>query len=165
MNKNIFGMSKDQWGDYKSSIVDAIIEGLSQPSNRDLLFAVVQHGLTDNGSFMFTFNSHEPMDFDQWLFVHQQLEAMMSAIAEAVGKAREADYRTYEEQYEEYLANNNKDSRLDMSQSQRFEAIIATLDNGWSGSFYGHIMRKTQMALQELLPPPSKTIFLPPVSE
>jgi len=128
--------------------VQGIVRKLSEPQNRDLLSKVMGH-IGENDSFMFTFEQHEKVDFDTFCALDHQLDAFIKAIGEAMGEEFDEDFRSMSDRYDEYLAKES-DAKLSKEQTQRFNAILDLFDDGWSGSYAGHIMRRVQAYLNKV---------------
>ena len=128
---------------------EPIIRELLKPENRDLLFAVMQLSGDDaEQSFMYGFTYTELPDFDtfaEWIHTFDVQLAPKLGI--------EPDYRSMSERYDEYLARieqRNDRVSLNKEQTDRFEALVNQFDNGWSGAYYGVLMRHVQHRLRQM---------------
>lgn len=128
---------------------ELIIRELFKPQNRDLLFAVLQIGDEDAAqSFMFGFTQRQTVDFDTFASMTHLLDVQLSPELEL-----EPDHRSMSERYDEYLAlidQHNDRVSLTESQTTRFNALVDQFDNGWSGAYYGILMRRVQGHLRRM---------------
>jgi|SRR5579864_397881 len=133
----------------QQQLVAKVIAELSKPENRDLLLAVVSHTGKDD-SFMFTFSQPKRMDFDEFSAMTHLLDGQLPGLMTAMGVTDfQEDFRSMSERYDEYLVRLN-DHRLNESQSARFSAAVDQFDDGWSGAYYGMMMRSVQSELHRM---------------
>lgn len=130
--------------------IDGIIYQLSQPQNRDLLGSVIGH-IGKDDSFMFTFSANEhTLDFDAFVNTEHQLDAIVKSLQKAEGVEATEDFRSMSERYDEYLITSDH-AALNLTQSERFDAIVDPFDGGWSGAVYGFVMRNVQHKLRKMM--------------
>lgn len=128
---------------------EPIIRELLKPENRDLLFAVMQNGSGDaEQSFMFGFTYTEPPSFDSFAEWTHIIDAQLAPELDM-----QPDYRPMSARYDEYLARvDQRNDRVSLTQTQtaRFNALVNQFDNGWSGAYYGVLMRWVQRRLRQM---------------
>lgn len=129
---------------------EPIIRELLKPENRDLLFAVMQQDSGDEAeqSFMFGFTYAKPTDFDTFAGWTHIIDTELAPALDM-----QPDYRSMSERYDEYLASieqHNDRVLLNKEQTDRFETLVNQFDNGWSGAYYGVLMRHVQHRLRQM---------------
>lgn len=123
-----------------------IVKELCKPENIDLFIKIKQQGSgSTEDSFMFGFQHVEPITFDEYVHLENLIHFELKP---ALGIETDEVYLgNMSEKYDAYLARNDEENAarpLSKSQSDRFEEIISPFDDGWSGAYYGFLMRWVQ---------------------
>lgn len=134
--------------------VKAVLTELCKIENRDLLKAVMEVGVgTEIESFMCGFTFDNPLSFDD--FVHIQNLIHFQLIPQLGLETDDLYLVNMSQKYDEYLKDietRNALVALNQNETNRFEQIINKIegDQGWSGAYYGWLMRNVQFEASKL---------------